>query len=336
MTPRGRKVIFAIVCGIAVILPAVYALRARYQPPSTPGDHAAHTVLDRIASGERGILFRSTNSDDTFGKVAFVPIDRPDGPWAVTGLSCDRVYFQHGRGVCEAIEGAYVPPYVFFMFDDRLQSGTKRPLGGVPNRARVSPDGRYAAITVFVTGHSYAQNGFSTATTIHDTASGAALDNLEAFKVTHNGERFDAVDFNFWGVTFADDGNRFYATLRTSGVNYLIEGNVERREARVLREGVECPSLSPDGTRLAFKQRVTGNATVFWRVALLDLAALESETVLDEEKRSVDDQVEWLDNTHVIYHLPSSEGADIWSLRTDRSEAPRLLIKGGYSPAVLR
>jgi hypothetical protein len=38
----------------------------------------------------------------------------------------------------------------------------------------------------------------------------------------------------------------------------------------------------------------------------------------------------------VIYHLPASEGADIWSLRTDQREAPQLLIKGGYSPAVLR
>jgi hypothetical protein len=131
------------------------------------------------------------------------------------------------------------------------------------------------------------------------------------------------------------DGNRFYATLRTAGVNYLIEGDVDAENARVVHIGVECPSLSPDGRRLAFKKRTVGSLTVFWKVAVLDLSTM-AETVLEWEARSVDDQVDWLDDEHVVYHLPKSGGADIWALRTDRSEAPRLLIAGGYSPSVVR
>jgi WD40-like Beta Propeller Repeat len=336
MTTRRRRIfLFAAVCVVALALPIVYIGYERHSARPAVSRNGSYTVLERINPGDSGVLFRSTVPDESFGKVAFVPHEQIGGPWAVSNLSCDRVYFQRGHGVCEAIESSYLPPYVLFMFDDKLQPGTKRPLAGVPNRARVSPDGRRAAITAFVTGHSYAEGGFSTATTIHDAVTGEALDNLEAFHVIRDGEPFDAVDFNFWGVTFTADGNTFYATLRTANVNYLIHGDVDRREARVLREGVECPSLSPDGRRLAFKQRVSGSATVFWRVAVLNLETM-TETVLDAEQRSVDDQVEWLDNTHVIYHLPVSEGADIWSLRTDQPEAPQLLIKGGYSPAVLR
>ena len=42
---------------------------------------------------------------------------------------------------------------------------------GMPSRARVSPDGRYGAVTLFVTGHAYADRGtFSTQTTLIDMA----------------------------------------------------------------------------------------------------------------------------------------------------------------------
>ena len=45
------------------------------------------------------------------------------------------------------------------------------------------------------------------------------------------------------------------------------------KEARVLRENVECPSLSPDNTRIVFKKRMTdGPGGVTWRLHVLDLA----------------------------------------------------------------
>jgi dipeptidyl aminopeptidase/acylaminoacyl peptidase len=188
---------------------------------------------------------------------------------------------------------------------------------------------------VFVSGDSYAKDGFSTRTTLLDTATGASIANLEDFAVTRDGRAFKAVDFNFWGVTFQRDGRRFYATLRTGGTNYLIEGDVDSREARVIHTGIECPSLSPDGRQIAFKQRAARGSEVSWHVAVLDLATLR-ETTLDWEQRSVDDQVEWLDDTHVLYHWSGPEGNNIWALRTDRPEPPRILIHGAWSPAVVR
>ena len=82
-------------------------------------------------------------------------------------------------------------------------------------------------------------------------------------------------DFNFWGVTFsAEDSNRFYATVRSAGKTYLLEGDVGERTMTVLRENVECPSLSPDGTRIAFK-KLTDGLIGQWRLHVLDLATME-------------------------------------------------------------
>jgi hypothetical protein len=121
----------------------------------------------------------------------------------------------------------------------------------------VSPSGRRGAFTLFVTGRSYATDGgFSTSTTILDMGSGEAVGNLEEFRAYRNGDRIDAPDFNYWGDTFAANDDRFYATLATAGERYLVEGSIERRQVRVLRENVECPSLSPDETRIAHKKLV--------------------------------------------------------------------------------
>ena len=142
------------------------------------------------------------------------------------------------------------------------------------------------------------------------------------------------MDFNFWGVTFAQDSNRFYATLASSGVKYLVEGDIDARSARVVATDVECPSLSPDNTRVAYKKAYTDARGLGWHLEVLDLATM-AVTPLATETRSVDDQVEWLDDGHVMYHLPSSRGADVWVLGAGRARAATgadsdgLLARGG-------
>ena len=134
-------------------------------------------------------------------------------------------------------------------------------------------------------------------------------------------------------MTFARDGNRFFATLRTAGINYLIEGNVDARTAKVLREGVECPSLSPDNSRIAFKSRLGPSR---WRLHVLDVATLKDAPLA--ETRSVDDQPEWIDDQAVAYMLPASEsgggGSDIWTVSVKTGDAPRLLAAEAFSPVL--
>jgi hypothetical protein len=280
------------------------------------------------------LLVRSTASDSTWRKLLVVPLSTPDGAGYPTPLECERAYFAGNRGVClvEASEGVLTKRYAD-IFDEHFNRLHRIPLTGVPSRTRVSLDGRRAGITVFETGHSYAEHGFSTRTILVDTENGRVLRDLEQFTVWRDGRRFHAVDFNFWGVTFARDGNRFYATLASGGVTYLIEGDVDTGQARVLRTGVECPSLSPDNTRIAYKH-LLGRPGV-WQLRVLDLRS-GTETALSTETRSVDDQVDWLDDSHVMYHITGARGADIWMLRTDGTEPPRLMRQYAYSPAVVR
>jgi hypothetical protein len=235
---------------------------------------------------------------------------------------------------------AAIPTYSAVLFDASLQAGSTLPLSGIPSRTRVSPDGRYAAITVFISGHSYASAGFSTETQILDSASGKPIvANLERMEVWSDGSRLQSSDFNFWGVTFSDDSNRFYASLGTGGSVYLVEGNIRENRVTVLREGVECPSLSPDNTRVAFKKRVPGSGLPTWRIHVLDLASLK-ETPL-AETRSVDEQVGWLDNSQITYTQPDDSGpssavTNVWVARADGGGTPAILLREAASAIVIR
>src|SRR5206468_3521914 len=102
---------------------------------------------------------------------------------------------------------------------------------------------------------------------------------------------------NFWGVTFARDGKRFYASMGAGGETYLLAGDLVARTLRVLRENVECPSLSPDGKRIVFKKRRERGS---WRLHVIDVTTL-TEAPLQAEMRSIDDQVDWLDDGHIVY-----------------------------------
>ena len=316
---------------------AWYVAAARKRSPSGPIEPAnGVAAVARLseAPARPYLITRSTAPGDTWRRLVLVPLASAEGAGYVTSLSCERAYYASGRGVClvEEAEGLTIR-YFADVFDDRFVRVHRLPLTGLPSRTRVAPDGRLAAITVFETGHSYAEAGFSTKTTIVDTMAGRTLADLESFAVTRDDKPFREVDFNFWGVTFTQDSNRFYATLASGGVKYLVEGDAAGRTARVLRTGIECPSLSPDNTRIAYKHLLRADG--FWQLRVHDLRT-GMDTVLSREERSVDDQVEWADNDRVMYHITGERGADVWSLRADGSEPPVLVREYSYGPAVVR
>jgi Tol biopolymer transport system component len=219
------------------------------------------------------------------------------------------------------------------LFGPDFQPRYQFPVEGILSRARVSPDGKYAAYTVFVTGHSYQDVNMSTATVLLDTASGETLGNLEEFEVWKDGQLFRAPEFNFWGVTFAQDSNRFYATLRNGNTTYLVQGDIAARKLTVLRENVECPSLSPDGTRIAFKKQ-TGNR---WQLTVLNLAILEEIELA--EKEGIDDQVEWLDNERILYQKADYDPpkwVSVFVVFADDSGKPEVFLPNATSPVVVR
>jgi hypothetical protein len=337
----SRAVIFAVLVACAMLLGAGWVVvAAKRDAPSTSKARVkvvdrgapAPTVTKRRASTgpPTGMLVRAVDPGDTplNGFVTQVSLRGGARGAEVQELACRRVHMSGGRGLCLMLAPS-VLDYRARIFDERFRVRHELKLDGVPSRARVSPSGRWGAFTLFVNGHSYATDGgFSTATTIVDMESGEPLANLEEFKAYRDGKRIDAPDFNYWGVTFSADDDRFYATLATAGERYLVEGSIAHRRVRVLRENVECPSLSPDETRIAYKKLVGGEGD--WRLHVLNLRT-KSDVILSES-RSIDDQAEWQDKRTVLY----SDGRDLWSVRADGTGRPKRLLANADSPATLR
>ena len=328
---RIRRLAFGVVVASSAALAAGFVTRAALDARSdTGGAETTARISAPIRAEGAHVAFRSLDRKRgrMYGRVALARFAGSGATRTITGLTCDRVHMGAGRGLCLTRRGRLFT-YRAVVFGRDFRGGVDVDLNGIPTRTRVSPDGRYGAATTFVTGHSYAVVGaFSTETVLIDMRRGTKLGNLEDFEVTRDGRRFRKQDFNYWGVTFARDGNTFYATLATGKKTYLVEGNVRTRSARILRENVECPSLSPDNTRLAYKKRVGGPGG--WRFHVLDLSTM-SDTPL-AENRHIDDQVEWLDNRRILYRA----GEDVWTVRADGSGSPQKFLTAADSPAVVR
>jgi hypothetical protein len=283
------------------------------------------------------LVFRSTALGGDYGRVAVVPLTQPSGPRTFTAASCERVYAASGDAICLSADRGVVTKYKAQLLDGASWKATRDlPLTGAPSRARLSRDGSLVATTTFVFGDSYANPGQFSTRTIVTRTDGEVVGDIEKFKLVVDGRTITAADKNLWGVTFVDD-DRFYATAASSRKTWLVEGSLSRHTITSIRGDVECPSLSPDGTRIAFKKHgklPPGK----WRLAVYNLKT-GTETLL-AETRSVDDQVEWLDDQTVVYGLPretaGSASSDVWRIPADGTGKPQMLIQDAWSPAVVR
>jgi hypothetical protein len=321
---------------LAVLVPLAYVVAVSRETAGPPAARAVRSAQQGALPDRPRMLFRSTQPE-TYGLLSAVPAAAPSSAPVASGRSCDRVDARAGRIVCISVDGGFLDTVHAYVLDDQLQVVHELDITGVPSRVRLSPDGRRVAVTVFVTGHSYAAAGFSTSTSVWDTTTGERVGELEDFRFLRDGAEVDAVDRNFWGVTFDDDGRTFYATMATGGRTSLVRGDVDQRRGEVVADDVECPSLSPDGTRVAFKQRRSGDA-VSWTLAVLDLRT-RTRTVLPVDEH-VDDQPYWLDDETVAYGAArGSAGADAsrqdaWAVPADGTGPPRLLREDAWSLVV--
>ena len=326
----------AIVAGVEV-MSLIGREHGSPRPESRPAPSAPE--LQAIAAAPH-LLFRHTAADPNYGRLAAAPLDpRESAGRAAAAFGCERVSYAAGHGICLTAERGFFTSYKIVFFDGALKAGRAIASRGSPTRTRVSPDGRVGAVTVFAVGssHNYASSSFSTTTTIFDLTTGDELGELEQFTTWRDGKRLKAADFNFWGVTFTRDSNVFYATLWTAGTTYLVRGDLGHRSLTVVRDNVECPALSPDNRLIAFKKRV-GPAATPWRFYVLDLATL-IERPIDGETRSIDDQLEWLDDAHILYGAPRAgqlPGSDVWIAPVDGSGPARIFLPDAESPIVVR
>ncbi|GAA2619652.1 PD40 domain-containing protein [Streptomyces spororaveus] len=341
MTLQRRILILAtavvLLAAVGVLAVVRASSRAAEKDHTRPGGPSVSRGALSLAPGDGGrrIVFRTLAWGPHRDELATVAADAPQGARTTSGVSCLRFHAAAGTGIClQSDRSGIQEGYRAVVLDAHLEQVSAYPLGGLPTRARVSPGGHLAAWTVFVGGDSYAGTNFSTRTSVLDLRTGRLDASLEDFTILKDGKPYRSADVNFWGVTFAADERTFYATLATGGRTHLVRGDLGERTVTTLRENAECPSLSPDGTRVVFKKRVPGlPAEVPWRLYALDLAS-GAETPLAEE-RSVDDQVVWSDDGTVVYALPGDFGADLYAVAADGGGAPARLMDSALAPAFL-
>ena len=327
--------ITVILLGGAITYAAV-ALTSYERRQSTPAAPQAEARSNMVFNGSPRIVFRNTAPDSGYGLVASVPLSAPSGARSVTTVPCDRVYATIRYSMCLRIDRGVVTTFSANLLDATGKKVHSWPLPGIPSRTRISPDSKLVGYTAFVTGAAYGVVGFSTETEISSTA-GHDFGNLEDFALIVGGTRNSAMDRHFWGVTFTSDDNVFYATAAAGGQTWLVRGDLAARTLTAIREAAECPSASPDGRRVAYKKNISTTTSAYWSIAVLDLAT-GKETVLPE-KQSVDDQVEWLDESTILYGLarPNAEGdSDVWSIHAEGASAPKRIIQHAWSPSVVR
>ena len=339
MTVRMRIILLAAILLVTLLGAGGYVWNVQRSQTKTLASAPAVAAGGDLAAfrAEPHVVFRSTALGDGYGKIALVPLSAPSGPRAFTSVSCERVYATADDAICLSADRGIVTTFKAQLLDSSWAATRDLPLTGLPSRARLSHDGSLVATTTFVYGDSYTNPGqFSTRTVVTRT-NGDVVGDIEKFKLTVDGKTLTRADKNLWGVTFADD-DRFYATAASGRKTWLVQGSLSHHTVTALRSDVECPSLSPDGNRIAFKKHGDLPAGK-WRLAVYDLRA-GKETLL-AETRSVDDQAEWLDNGTVVYGLPrtAASGAatsDVWRVPADGSGRPEVLVPDAWSPAVVR
>jgi hypothetical protein len=173
------------------------------------------------------------------------------------------------------------------------------------SRARISNDGTLTAWTNFIYGGGYQDAGmanFVTATYVGQIVNGKGIaSNIATWVLLNKGSRTSEPDLKYWGITYHPHNTatqqQFLVTAFFQGKPHLAQGDMATKTMTVIAEGVECPSYSPDGKRIAFKKRID---STHWAVAIMDLAS-KKETVFKDLGYSVDDQIDWLNDNTLIY-----------------------------------
>ncbi|MGM1065340.1 hypothetical protein [Saccharothrix sp. Mg75] len=249
---------------------------------------------------------------------------------SATDLTCQRFYRAGGTEVCLALAGPG-PTYAAEISRDGVVLRTV-PLPGIPSRAKVSASGQVVSWTSFVTGDSYSvPGGFSTRTGFFDVRSGEVVESLEGFAAEVEGQPHSAQDVNYWGLTVGADDRTFYATLASGGLTWLVRGDLVDRRVRSLRRDAECPSLSPDGTKVAYKKRIGRLGP--WDLAVLDLAT--GTEVRLPGTAGVDDQATWLGADRLAFAAvpKDAQRAAVHLVAADGAAPAEVLVPDATSPS---
>lgn len=300
--------------------------------PAAQGDEFAgpHPGL-LIDPGDVALAFVNRVPGDEYGLVGYLSYD---GTRNQTQLECGRIDLNRAGGVCLSVGGGISGTGQGLITDPALVPIKTFGLT-TPSRAAVSPDGSIVAWTGFTRGHSYLEPGeFATLTQVISVERSLAAD-LETSFVTYDGDQIVRnADRNYWGVSFVDS-DRFFATVGFDDTTSVVEGRISDSRLDIVFPDATCPEVSPDGSTVVAKEQ-RGDR---FQLVAIDVDSGERRDL--GETRSVDDQVEWVDDDTIVYALPNPDAGtaaqpvfDIWAVDTTPGATPRLLVPFADSPAV--
>lgn len=287
------------------------------------------------APGEVMVINRVPGPD--YGRLA---IRHADGTRTLLDRTCLRVHISADHGVCISQNEGIVPTFTTTFFEAvNPEVEIKSYPSALPSRARISPEGTLSAVTAFVTGSSYADIGgeATTIVTIDEIDSSRLLRGITGFEIDSDESRFDNLNPQYWGITFVDE-NEFYITGYFGEQPEVMHGWVDMLTMEPTGLIGSCPSLSPDGRTLVYKELQDDGS---FQLVAVDLETDESWAL--GETRSVDDQVEWLDDDTILYalHPDGREDLvqpefDIWMVDIAPGSEPEIFLPNADSPAVAR
>jgi hypothetical protein len=335
---RSRRVTATaglVLLSAAIAVAAIYFLRDRAYVPAPKTTRQLEPVIDAHTTiPPPFVMFRALAPHQAHGRIAMMSLASSEPVRHITSLSCARLHYAGSAGLCfvEESDGARVK-HAAYTFDRAFARGQRIELTGVPIRARVAPDGRHGAITVYGEEESPAGERLASESFLLDMASGRVVADLREFSISNPRHAPIEGPMDISGVAFLADSNQFFVTLSTASTRYLMTGSIHARRLDVVTTGVANEAVSPDGRRLVVKRRVGDRG--YWQLVVLDIQT-RTELALNQGSRSVDDQVEWLDADRVVYHDVTDTGTGIWTLPADGKGSPSLLIPDAFSPAVVR
>ncbi len=290
------------VCLRAVLFSAAAALAA-----------AGYANANASAAGAPRLLVRVASAGSDAGRLDL--IGAAGGKLlASLPLHCDRVH--NGAAVIACLRTVPGQGLKLDLADRQAKVlGTLNfPNVLIASRVRVSPDGATVALTGFSAGHTYIGTDFSTRTYLIDAVNRRVMSDVSMFKVIEaNGLTLAAKRINVWGVTFdPHHSGRFLATVGAGGGVFLAAGDSKSKTLTLMRADMECPSFSPDGKKVAFKRRNGANG---WWPAVYEIASGRESVMKD--KRSIDDQIEWLDDATIMYEIAPAASTDVHGALTE-------------------
>lgn len=306
--------------------------------PEADPTPAVETVQIGPSLGPGEVLVVNRVPGDDYGRLA---IRHTDGSRTLLDRECMRVHVSGDHGVCLSENTGLVSSFETTFFEAaNIDVEIKSYASALPSRARISPDGTFSAVTAFASGSSYVDIGSETTTlvTIDEIDSNRLLRGASQFEVLSSESRYDSFSVQYWGITFAEDEDEIYVTGFYDTAPEIMQGSLETMTIEPTGWIGSCPSLSPDGNTLVFKEmRQDGS----FELVMVDLQTNTKRKL--GETRSVDDQVEWLDNDTILYALHPEGGDealqpefDIWMLNIAEGSEPELFLPNADSPAVAR